>query len=292
MNHLISTFSIVGFDPRSNELGVAVQSKVLAAAAVVPWAQAGIGAIATQARANTTYGSKGLTLLKEGQTPEQVVAILTQEDEHREERQLGIVDAKGASASFTGGECIPWAGGILGENFSAQGNILEGEETISCMARTFQETEGTLAHRLVESLLSGQEAGGDKRGSQSAGLLVVKEGGGYDGGNDRYIDLRVDDHPTPIQELKRLLTLFNLYSIPHQARDVALEGERLQEIKENLTVLGYYRESQDADLMKSLEHFYLMENFAERDRNPGFIPEDILLYMRQRVKEKKTGWRQ
>ncbi len=203
-----STFSIVGYDPANGDLGIAVQSKFLAVGTVVPWAKAGVGAVATQARANTSYGPRGLEMLAKGVTPVEVIRRLTIPDAEREVRQLGVVDAKGRSAAFTGKECQEWAGNESGPNFTVQGNILAGPEVVRDMSRAFRETKGELAERLVAALEAGQAAGGDRRGQQSAALLVVRAKGGYGGANDRYIDLRVDDHAAPIAELKRLLALW------------------------------------------------------------------------------------
>jgi uncharacterized Ntn-hydrolase superfamily protein len=203
-----STFSIVGYDPANGDLGVAVQSKFLAVGTVVPWAKAGVGAIATQARANTTYGPRGLEMLAKGVAPMEVTRRLTIPDAEREVRQLGIVDARGRSGAFTGKECQEWAGDETGPNFSVQGNILAGPEVVRAMSRAFRETKGELAERLVAALEAGQAAGGDRRGQQSAALLVVRAKGGYGGANDRYIDLRVDDRAAPITELKRLLSVW------------------------------------------------------------------------------------
>src|SRR5215469_11109694 len=205
------TFSIVGRDPETGDLGIAVQSKFLAVGAVVPWAKAGVGAIATQSYANTAYGPDGLALLAAGKSATEAMQMLTEPDEQREQRQAGIVDAQGRSETYTGPGCYHWAGGICGPNFAAQGNILVGEATVAALAETFQQAKGLLWHRLVEALAAGQRAGGDSRGQESAALLVVREGGGYGGFNDRMIDLRVDDHPAPIEELTRLLSLYELY---------------------------------------------------------------------------------
>jgi len=203
----ISTFSIVAYDSTTGELGVAVASKFLAVGAVVPYAEAGVGAIATQAWGNTTYGHEGLILLKMGIPPHQVIDILISKDTNRTHRQVGIVDAKGRTAAYTGGDCYDWAGHIVGHHYAVQGNILASEEVLKAMARVFEQTNGTLAERLLAALEAGQTAGGDRRGRQSAALLVVRKHGGYSGYNDRYIDLRVDDHPEPIKELKRLFQL-------------------------------------------------------------------------------------
>lgn len=204
----IATFSIVAFDPATEELGVAVQSRFLAVGSIVPWAEAGVGAVATQAKGNPTYGPRGLALLKEGKSPEKVIELLLEDDEEKEDRQLGVIDASGNSANFTGRDCQDWAGGISGKNFSAQGNILVNKDTINEMAYTFKNEQGALADRLITTLKAGQKAGGDSRGKQAAALYIAKKNGSYGGYSDRYIDLRVDDHENPIEELERLLKLF------------------------------------------------------------------------------------
>jgi uncharacterized Ntn-hydrolase superfamily protein len=204
---VVATFSIVAYDPDTKELGVAVQSKFIAVGSVVPWAKAGVGAVATQSYANTTYGPKALDLMSQGVEPEKVMALLTDIDRKAADRQVGLVDAKGRSATFTGDRCNAWAGGIKGENFACQGNILAGEDVIKNMAKSFQESKGDLGERLIAALAAGQEAGGDSRGMQSAALLIVRDGWGYGGFNDRYRDLRVDDHAEPIKELKRVYDL-------------------------------------------------------------------------------------
>jgi uncharacterized Ntn-hydrolase superfamily protein len=191
------TFSIVGADPKTGEVGVAVASKFLAVGSVVPFAQAGVGAIATQSYANTTYGPRGLELLRRKVAPQEVIRRLTQGDPQREQRQVGLVDAQGRSASFTGQRCLRWAGGVAGKHFAAQGNILTGEAVVQAMAEAFQKTPGELALKLMAALEAGEKAGGDSRGKQSAAILVARKNGGYGGFDDRYIDLRVDDHPEP-----------------------------------------------------------------------------------------------
>lgn len=221
----VATFSIVAFDSATGELGVAVASKFLAVGSVVPWARAGVGAIATQAYANTNYGPEGLRLLSKGLHPSEVIDSLTAGDPERQRRQVGIVDAKGNSATYTGDQCIAWAGGRAGSNFACQGNILVDEQTIDAMANTFIKSEGELSVRLVEALKAGERAGGDSRGKQSAALLVVKEKGGYLGLNDRYIDLRVDDHPEPIDELMRLLNIQRCYSALFAAARLRQSGD-------------------------------------------------------------------
>ncbi len=203
----VATFSIVGYDAATGQLGIAVQSKFFAVGAVVPWAEAGVGAIATQSWANTTYGPNGLKLLKSGLSAEQTLERLIADDVGRATRQVGIVDAKGNVANYTGDECNKWAGAVSGKHYTAQGNILAGETVVKAMGQAFEGTEGELADKLMAALFAGQDNGGDTRGQQSAALLVVQEGRGYGGFNDRYIDLRVDDAEKPIEELQRLLEL-------------------------------------------------------------------------------------
>jgi uncharacterized Ntn-hydrolase superfamily protein len=204
---VVATFSIVAYDPGTQELGVAVQSKFIAVGSVVPWAKAGVGAVATQSYANTTYGPKAMELLEKGESPEAVLTALTEADRRSAVRQVGIINAKGESATFTGQKCNAWAGGIKGENFCCQGNILASEDVVKNMAKSFQESKGDLGERLIAALQAGQDAGGDSRGMQSAALLIVREKWGYGGYNDRYRDLRVDDHAEPIKELKRVYEL-------------------------------------------------------------------------------------
>ena len=203
----ISTFSIVGYDPDNGDLGVAVQSKFFAVGAVVPWAEAGVGAIATQSWANTTYGPRGLQLLKIGLSAEQTLEHLIKDDNGRESRQVGIVDASGNVTHFTGKECNEWAGALSGKHYTAQGNILTGEDVVKAMGKSFEAADGELADKLLAALFAGQDEGGDKRGQQSAALLVVRKNGGYGGFNDQYIDIRVDDAAKPIEELQRLLNI-------------------------------------------------------------------------------------
>ncbi len=202
----VATFSIAACDPGTGEIGVAVQSKFIAVGAVVPWAKAGVGAVATQSFANLSYGPRGLKRLQEGKSPTEVIALLTADDPEKEQRQVGIISAGGRAAHFTGKGCFTWAGGKSGKNFTVQGNILAGEEVINAMATSFSTSAGKapLAQRLIDALAAGQEAGGDRRGKQSAALLIVREGWGYGGDNDRFRDLRVDDHEEPIKELGRI----------------------------------------------------------------------------------------
>lgn len=283
----INTFSIVGFDPATGESGVAVASKFLAAAAVVPWARAGAGAIATQSWANLEFGTKGLELLAAGKSAQEVLQELIEADNDRAVRQVGIVDERGGSASYTGEECYDWAGGITGPNFACQGNILVSEETVTAMAIAFQTTRGDLADRLVAALLAGDEAGGDNRGKQSAGLLVVKEAGGYGGVTDKYIDLRVDDHKEPVRELARILELHKLYFKKSAPEDILkIEGDVKETVTGLLTSLDYLTEKQptDEDIYEALKSFHLIENFDERVQEPGFVDKKVIEFMEQLVK--------
>jgi uncharacterized Ntn-hydrolase superfamily protein len=205
---LVATYSIAACDLAAGQWGVATQSKFLAVGSVVPWAVPHVGAIATQAYANPRYGPDGLALLREGLSAQEVVDRLTGADDGRDHRQLGVVDGGGGSATFTGTECLDWAGGIAGAGFAAQGNILVSQDTVEALAAAWTAgEERPLAVRLVECLAAAQAAGGDRRGQQSAALLVVERDGGYAGLSDVLVDLRVDDHPDPIVELGRLLDM-------------------------------------------------------------------------------------
>lgn len=283
MRDLVATFSIAAHDPEADELGIAVQSKFLAAGAVVPWAEAGVGAVATQSWANTSFGPQGLELLKSGLSPQQALDALLAEDSEREYRQVGIVDVHGRSASFTGDDCFPWAGGVTGPNFACQGNILVNENTVTDMADVFQKARGDLASRLLQALAAAQKAGGDSRGKQSAALLVVKPGGGYGGFNDKYIDLRVDDHPEPIEELIRLHGLYRLYFYKTNPEDVLkIEGNVAEKIVACLDKLGYVKDVPKywtPELQEALKKYYLIENFDERIAPDGFIDGEVLKFM-------------
>src|SRR5919201_346703 len=258
---VIATYSIAACDLPAGQWGVAVQSKFLAVGSVVPWAEPHVGAIATQAYANPRYGPNGLALLRKGLMAEEVVEQLTAEDEGRDYRQLGVVDEEGRSATYTGAECLAWAGGQTGTGYAAQGNILVSGATVDALAETFEATAGEpLAERLIACLAAAQSAGGDSRGQQSASLLVVERDGGYANLSDVLIDLRVDDHERPLDELRRL------YGI-HQAifgetpRDEWLEvdDDLAAELRERLARLGY-----DGNLEDALFHWAGNVNLEER----------------------------
>ncbi|KAA0563084.1 DUF1028 domain-containing protein [Bacillus sp. CH30_1T] len=274
------TYSIVGYDPEEKEWGIAVQSKFLGVGSVVPFAKAGVGAVATQSYANTSYGPHALQLMEEGKTAEEALDIITKDDPERPLRQVGLIDAGGNPATFTGEGCYDWAGGQTGKHFAAQGNILVDENTVKAMAETFESTTGSLAERLLHALDAGQEAGGDSRGMQSAALLVVKESGGYGGFNDRYIDLRVDDHASPIKELKRIYLMHQLYFKESEpGRVVLLEGEIHDDLERELTRLGYAKERQS--LHQSLKDYLHTENFEMREQDENYIDLDVLDYMKK-----------
>lgn len=277
------TFSIIGYDRKEKEWGIAVQSKFLGVGAVVPFAKAGVGAVATQSYANTAYGPQALELMEQGKTAQEALDLITAEDPDKELRQVGIVDFEGNGATFTGNGCYDWAGGTAGTYFAAQGNILVDENTVKAMADTFTSSEGTLAERLLASLNAGQEAGGDSRGQQSAALLVVKEKGGYGGFNDRYIDLRVDDHHDPITELIRIYHLQQLYFAPSREGRVAdIEGDVEAELGSQLVRLGYLEKvASGEELYKALKTYIHTENFEEREQDEGKIDLDILEYMKK-----------
>src|SRR3989475_9584223 len=272
-----STFSIVAVDPKAKDLGVAVESKFVAVGAVVPFAAARVGAVATQAYANTAYGRDALAMLKRRIAPKDVVKKLVTEDKEAAQRQIGVVDARGRASSYTGKECFPWAGHVVGRNFAAQGNILAGEEVLKALARAFEVTQGDLPVRLLAALSAGQRAGGDKRGQQSAALLIVRQGGGYAGFNDRWIDIRVDDHPAPIEELIRI---FNVYDVTLLTREdpndvVLLRPDAVREIQAGLTTLGLYRGLTtgkfDAKTKAAFEAWASVNNYENKLRNDGKV---------------------
>lgn len=281
-----STFSIVALDPATGELGIGVQSKFLSVGAVVPWARAGVGAVATQSWANTSYGPRGLWMMRRGMSAGETLARLTASDGGRDQRQAGMVDARGNAATYTGSKCFDWAGGVTGEGLACQGNILAGPAVVDDMAAAYRRAKGSLAHRLVEGLAAAQAAGGDRRGQQSAALLIVREKGGYGGRNDRAVDLRVDDHPHPIEELRRLLDLHVLYLFPTNAGDLlALTPAVVREIQAILAGAGDYAGEThgryDEATRKALTTFMHRENLEERCRDDEQIDGVVLEFMRR-----------
>jgi uncharacterized Ntn-hydrolase superfamily protein len=281
----IATFSIVAFDPEENAYGIAVASKFPAVGAVVPWADAGSGAVATQSYANTTFGPRGLALMKDGETASDALTKLIQDDDERELRQVGLIDPAGTSASYTGEKCMDWAGGQAGEHYAAQGNILTGPDTIDAMVEAFLQTEGPFPSRLFQSLLAGDRAGGDRRGRQSAAILIVKEKGGYGGYNDRWLDYRVDDHEDPVPRLGELIDLHELYfGESAQGDQVTIAGEVAESLQRIASKIGYYQGpisgQYDAITREALRKFIGNENFEERtDFENGKIDQPVLDYL-------------
>lgn len=283
------TFSIVARDPHTGDLGIAVESKFLAVGAVVPWARAGVGAIATQSWANTAYGPRGLDLLASGLEASAVLEQLLAEDAERGQRQVGIVGVTGSPASYTGDGCFSWAGGKTGADYTCQGNILVGEETVLAMAASFEQSTGPLSKRLLEALAAGQAAGGDSRGQQSAALLVVREGGGYGGFNDRMIDLRVDDHPQPIQELQHLLLWHELYfTAPDPQDTLPIDQALTSELQSLLILSGDYQGTvsgtYDEPTRHALRAMVGRENLEERWFEDARIDRVVLGFLRQKFK--------
>jgi uncharacterized Ntn-hydrolase superfamily protein len=247
MARTIATYSIAACDLDAGQWGVATQSKFLAVGSVVPWAEPRVGAIATQAYANPRYGSEGLGLLREGLSAEEVVQRLTAADEGRDQRQLGVVDREGRSASFTGAECLDWAGGRTGPCYAAQGNILVSAATVDAIAETFESSKGTLAERLLDCLDAAQAAGGDRRGQQSAALLVVEQDGGYAKLSDTIVELRVEDHELPLEELRRLYRLHEaLFGETPRDEWLTVDDALANELRQRLAKLGYDGELEDA----------------------------------------------
>jgi uncharacterized Ntn-hydrolase superfamily protein len=276
---IVATYSIAACDLEAGQWGVATQSKFLAVGSVVPWAEPQAGAIATQAYANARYGPDGLALLRDGASADEAVARLTAADDDRDHRQVGIVDARGGSATYTGSSCFDWAGGIAGDGFAAQGNILVGEETVAALAATFGATAGRpLAERLLECLAAAQAAGGDRRGQQSAALLVVERDGGYAGLSDVVVDLRVDDHEQPVAELARLYGAHELL-FGKTPRDewLDVDDSLRTELTERLGRLGY-----EGSLDGALAAWAGTENLEERIDGVDRIDPVVLQELRAR----------
>ncbi len=295
--HHIATFSIVARDPSNGDLGVAVQSKFLAVGSVVPWARAEAGAIATQALANIGYGPDGLALLEQGLPAPDVLNQLLARDQERDHRQVGIVDREGLVAAHTGTACHHWAGHVLGEGFCCQGNLLAGEAVVNRMAETFTSTEGELAERLIAALEGGQAAGGDRRGRQSAAVYVARKGGSYGGFLDRYIDLRVDDHPEPIKELSRILQLHRFYlTRPCEADLVPIDATIAGELQDALRDLGYYSGPTtgryDCMTTEALFAYGGYENLEERLVEDARIDTQVLEFIRRKRDEARRAPRE
>jgi len=289
----LSTFSIVAYDRDNGDLGVGVQSKFIAVGAVVPWAKSKVGAVATQASANVSYGPRALEMLQSGLTAAEVLDRLLVEDEHNQVRQVAIVDSKGNVAAHTGTNCMHWAGHVIGDGYSCQGNILAGKGVVESMAQAYERTRGDLIDKLLAGLMAGQKAGGDRRGQQSAALLIVREGGGYEGFTDRYVDLRVDDSPHPIEELKRITDVYDMTMLSREdaANLVPIAGSVARCVQRDLKALKFYNGSvtgvYDAATKKALYNFISVNNFENRMHQDGLIWRSILKYMDESVKTRK-----
>src|SRR3954453_1726716 len=257
---IVATYSIAACDLEAGQWGVATQSKFLSVGSVVPWAEPSVGAIATQAYANPRYGPQGLDLLREGLSAEEVVERLTTADDGRDHRQLGVVDGQGRSASYTGAECLDWAGGRTGEGYAAQGNILVSAETVDAIAETFEAGSGPLAERLMDCLDAAQAAGGDRRGQQSAALLVVEKDAGYAGLSDVVVELRVEDHERPLEELRRLYGLHQaIFGKTPERFWLDVDDELAGELRERLARLGF-----EGELAETYPAWAGKENLEER----------------------------
>ena len=270
---VVATYSIVACDLAAGQWGVSVQSRFLAVGSVVPWAEPHVGAVATQSYANPRYGPDGLALLREGRSAPEVVDALTSTDEGRAHRQLGVVDAQGRGATFTGEECQEWAGGRTGDGYAAQGNILVSAATVDALAETFEATaERPLAERLLDCLRAAQAAGGDRRGQQSASLLVVEKDGGYAKLSDTLVDLRVDDHERPIEELGRIYEQHQLlFGITPRDAWLDVDDDLRAEIDERLARLGH----------ASLEDWAGVANLEERVDGDRAIDPVVLRELRR-----------
>ena len=279
------TFSIVACDLKEKTWGIAVASKFLAVGAVVPWAQAEVGAVATQSFANTSFGPRGLEMMALGLSAEETLAGLLHDDPERELRQVGLVDKKGGSATYSGNGCFDWAGGVKGKGYAIQGNILAGAKVVVAMEKAFLKAQGDLPTRIYSALYAGDRVGGDKRGRQSAAIYVAKTKAGYGGFNDRWIDFRVDDHEDPMLKLGELIQLHQLYFGKSPASDrVALKGTTLKRIQQILKNEGYLRGALsgkfDEKTKKAFTEFIGNENFEERsDASAGWVDRPVLKYL-------------
>lgn len=285
----IHTFSIAAYDPAERAFGIGVASRFLAVGSVVPWARAGVGAVATQAHAKFTFGADGLALLEAGRSAQEALDLLLQADPLREHRQVGIVDNQGRSAAHTGTECFDWAGHHTYEGFTCQGNILAGAQVIEAMADAYVSARGELADRLLAALLAGDGMGGDRRGKQAAAIYVARPNGGYGGDNDRYLDLRVDDHPEPLQQMTRLVDLHHLYFAPPKAEDRLPINEALARELQAIMRTGGYVDAEPSGVWDeaSKQAFFALvssENLEERWQpdDADVIDRIALEYLRRR----------
>lgn len=283
----VSTFSIVARDPATTDLGVAVASKFLAVGAVVPWVTGGVGAVATQSYANTSFGPRALEAMRAGKSVHEIAALLEANDTEYASRQYGLVDGTGEAFTFTGAACHAWAGGRTGAGYAVQGNLLAGAGVVDAMAETFEaRTELPLPERLLEALLAGDRAGGDARGRQGAALYVARVDGGYAGFNDRYVDLRVDDHITPISELRRLLGIHRLlFERPNPETWLEIRGDVARRLGAVLVCAGKLEvmpTNWESASQAALEGLAGTENLEERMVKHGFVDPLVLEYLEQK----------
>lgn len=272
----LTTYSIVGFDRETGDLGVAVASKFIAVGAIVPWVKSKVGAIATQAYANPMYGPLGLSLLEKGYPARRALEILIGGDPLRDQRQVGIVDSKGEAAAFTGSQCYPYAGHVVGDGYAVQGNILAGPEVLEAMASAFENSGGELVDRLIKALEAGERAGGDRRGKQSAAVIVLREGGGYAGLSDKYVDIRVDDHEEPVKELIRIFELWDLTLLNREdPRDIVRKADVALEVQKALFRLGFLSKEPtgawDDETEKAFVDWVNINNFENKLRSDEYI---------------------
>ncbi len=273
------TFSIVAFDPEDKAWGIAVASKFPAVGAVVPWVRADAGAVATQSFANTSFGPRGLDLMAGGSSAEETLAKLLENDPDKELRQVGLVDAQGRAATFTGSGCFAWAGGLIGNGYACQGNILAGEQVVKALEKGFLDAKSDLPARLHAALLAGDRAGGDRRGQQSAAIYVVKAGAGYAGFNDRWMDYRVDDHADPVPRLGELIEMHRLYfGKSDESQRLELTGEALSAMTKILERQGYLKDT--VAFSEDFRAFIGNENFEERaDPEGKWIDAPVLEFL-------------
>jgi len=285
------TFSIVAFDRATTSWGVAVQSRFPAVGSMVPFAEAGVGAVATQAAANMAWGPEGLRLFREGVSARETLRRLVEGDSGRDERQLGVVDARGEAAAYTGAKCMEWAGHEVGDGYTCQGNILFGPAVVRAMARSYESTPGDLPDRLLAALIAGQREGGDRRGVQSAALLVVRKAAGYGGGSDRWVDLRVDDHTSPIEELRRIFQVYDLTILSREdpATLLPITGETAQGVQHDLAILGFYHGrltgTWAAADRTAYTQFIGQHNFENKQRDDDTIWPSVRRYLKERADE-------
>lgn len=282
-----STFSIVALDRSNGDFGVAVESKFIAVGAVVPWAKAGVGAIATQAWGNVSFGPNGLEMLEDGLSATEALEKLLAGDPRPEVRQVAIVDSKGQVAVHTGKECMEWAGHIVGRGYSCQGNILASAKVVEAMGEAYEKTPGDLIDKLLQTLSAGQAAGGDRRGQQSAALLVVREKGGYEGFSDRYVDLRVDENPAPIEELKRIFKIYDLTMLSREEPEnlLTIDEKIAKVVQSDLNKLGFYKGSVtgvfDDATRKAFREFININNFENKMREDDKVWKSVLDYLEE-----------